>query len=272
LSRPTKDIVVVGDADSAIALLTVALRERPDVVLLDDDLCAKTPDTLWNALRVSIPSARVLLLIGPGERKLPEALATAPGLGTVSKADTSETLLSAIRRVHFGDPAADATKDRDTADDLQPRRGDTVGPFNGGLISDTRVVAVVQALNEDLRKSVSIERLARVGLGGSRLRYLFREYTGMSVTQFRKERRLQVAAHLLVSGHQRVSEIAYEIGFGDVRYFNGAFRRRFGVATSTNASFSPCPSAGSNAGGRRRYMTPSYKYTCGVKCSGDEWA
>jgi AraC-like DNA-binding protein len=243
LIEANKGIIVVGEADSPAAMLKLAQGERPDIILLDDDLCQNTPDTLWTALRVSVPSARVLLLIDVGERHLPEVLVRNLGFATVSKADTTEALLSAIRQLHFR-PSGGATEespgesgpssDPDTADDRQPRLVNTVTLLQGTHIADTRVVEVLQAINDDLRKSESIERLARrVGIGGSRLRHLFREYIGKSVGQFRRKRRLEVAAHLLVSGYQRISEIAYEIGFSDVRYFNKEFRRRFGVSPTS---------------------------------------
>lgn len=57
------------------------------------------------------------------------------------------------------------------------------------------------------------------------------EPTGMSFTQHVVERRLQRAMTLLTDplrAHLRVTDIALEAGFGDLPYFNRAFRRRFG--------------------------------------------
>ena len=39
LIKADKSIIVVGEADSTAAMLTVAQSKRPDVILLDDELC-----------------------------------------------------------------------------------------------------------------------------------------------------------------------------------------------------------------------------------------
>ena len=57
------------------------------------------------------------------------------------------------------------------------------------------------------------------------------ESEGTSFTDFIREERLQRARSKLLSSrfdHLRISEIAYEVGFNDLSYFNRAFRRRFG--------------------------------------------
>jgi AraC-like DNA-binding protein len=234
-------ITVVAEADSAAAMLTTAQVQRPDIILLDDDLCETVPDTLWMALRLTAPAARVLLLMDARGTNVLQAIVRDPGLGAVSKADSPEALLKAIRELHSSEPSDERPPERAgksvqrppaaTADDLKHRALTAVTLIQRMHVSDKRVRSVLQAVDDDLRKTESIEVLATsVGLGGSRLRHLLREFIGMSLSQFRNERRLQVAAHLLARGHQRVSEIAYEVGFGDAAYFNKEFRKRFGLS------------------------------------------
>ncbi len=57
--------------------------------------------------------------------------------------------------------------------------------------------------------------------------------TGKSFTERVIELRMQKARVMLASRRNdrlKVSEIAYACGFGEVSYFNQAFRRRFGAA------------------------------------------
>jgi AraC-like DNA-binding protein len=64
---------------------------------------------------------------------------------------------------------------------------------------------------------------------------LLLEETGRSFSQHVLERRLDRAAALLRDPRRdgyRVSAIAFECGFGDLSYFNRAFRRRFGETPS----------------------------------------
>jgi AraC family transcriptional regulator of arabinose operon len=86
-------------------------------------------------------------------------------------------------------------------------------------------------LDQQYRDPSSIEQLAdEVGLSASRLAHLFREETGVSIQSYIRERRLMMAAMLLVQTHERISQIAYSVGFGDVSNFNHAFKQRFGVS------------------------------------------
>jgi AraC-like DNA-binding protein len=58
------------------------------------------------------------------------------------------------------------------------------------------------------------------------------EQDGTSFTAFVREQRLLRARAMLVSprfDHKRIGEIAYEVGFNDLSYFNRTFVQRFGM-------------------------------------------
>jgi transcriptional regulator GlxA family with amidase domain len=61
------------------------------------------------------------------------------------------------------------------------------------------------------------------------------EAEGTTFTQYVLEQRLKRAHGMLVSGAggaAKISTVAYDCGFGDVSYFNRAFRRHYGAAPS----------------------------------------
>ena len=96
---------------------------------------------------------------------------------------------------------------------------------------DRRIIRVRSVLDEQYRDPPSVARLAElVGLSTSRLAHLFRKEMGMSIQSYVVERRLQMAAMLIVQSHERISQIAYSVGFGDVSNFNRAFRAEFGLS------------------------------------------
>src|SRR5437763_16225715 len=96
---------------------------------------------------------------------------------------------------------------------------------------DRRIRKVATALDQQYRDPPTIEQLAdEIGLSASRLAHLFREEIGKSVQSYILERRLAMAAMLIVQTHERISQIAYSVGFGDVSNFNHAFKRRFGMS------------------------------------------
>ena len=95
---------------------------------------------------------------------------------------------------------------------------------------DRRIKRVTSVLDERYKDPPTLEQLAEsIGLSMSRLSHLFKAEVGMSIQSYVRERRLLMAAMLLVQTHEHISQIAYSVGFGDVSNFNHAFKRRFGM-------------------------------------------
>jgi AraC-like DNA-binding protein len=100
-------------------------------------------------------------------------------------------------------------------------------------------VARRQAIKEDIlgriQHELSIGELAaRHRVSPRYVRMLF-EGEGTSITEFVREERLKRARSILLSPRfagRRIAEIAYEVGFNDLSYFNRSFRRRFGQSPS----------------------------------------
>src|SRR5689334_16710247 len=96
---------------------------------------------------------------------------------------------------------------------------------------DRRIKRVRSVLDEQHRDPPSIHDLAEmVGLSTSRLAHLFRDEVGKSIRSYIVECRLQTAARLLEATHERISQIAYSVGFADISNFNHAFKKRFGMS------------------------------------------
>jgi len=96
---------------------------------------------------------------------------------------------------------------------------------------DRRIKKTKSILDEEYRHPPSLEDLAgSVGLSASRLAHLFRDETGMSIQSYIVDRRLFMAAMLIVQSDERISQIAYRVGFGDVSNFNHSFKRRFSMS------------------------------------------
>lgn len=75
------------------------------------------------------------------------------------------------------------------------------------------------------------------------LRALFNS-AGTTFADFVREQRLERARRLLQSPQhatRRISDIAFESGFGDLSYFNRTFRRRYGMTPSDVRALAPAP-------------------------------
>ena len=113
---------------------------------------------------------------------------------------------------------------------------------DGAHIAETRGLAAarLQAIKAHINGNIgpyalSIEEIAAdQGVTARYVRKLF-EAEGLSFTNYVADRRL-ARAHALLTEPLRasspISAIAYDVGFGDLSYFNRAFRRRYGATPS----------------------------------------
>jgi AraC-like DNA-binding protein len=59
---------------------------------------------------------------------------------------------------------------------------------------------------------------------------LFREYSGLTIAQHIKKRRLQMARNLIFNTNMPIKDIAAEVGIPDLHHFNKSVKREFGAA------------------------------------------
>jgi AraC-like DNA-binding protein len=100
--------------------------------------------------------------------------------------------------------------------------------------------ARLQALRDDIAKNLDQPDLSVCALAGRHrltprcVQRLF-EMEGTTFTEYVLEQRLARAYRMLTDTQrtcEKISVVAWDSGFGDVSYFNRAFRRRYGVAPS----------------------------------------
>jgi AraC-like DNA-binding protein len=101
-----------------------------------------------------------------------------------------------------------------------------------------RLIAIKSDIRRNLsQQDLSIGLMARKhGISDSYARRLFAE-DGATFSDFVLEQRLALAHRLLTDprlAYRAISAIAFEVGFGDLSYFNRTFRRRYGM-TPTDA-------------------------------------
>ncbi|WNJ20446.1 two-component regulator propeller domain-containing protein [Pontibacter sp. G13] len=67
------------------------------------------------------------------------------------------------------------------------------------------------------------------GMGRRNVLRKMKALTGLSINEYIRHLRLNVAHQLLESGEVNVSEAAYEVGFTDPKYFSNCFKKQFGI-------------------------------------------
>jgi AraC family transcriptional regulator len=94
-----------------------------------------------------------------------------------------------------------------------------------------RVTRSVRAIERRPDGALGLGGLAReAGLSSYHFLRTFERLTGITPHQYVRRARLRDAASRLAAEREKVLDIAYDCGFGDVSNFNRAFRTEFGVS------------------------------------------
>src|SRR5947207_3752853 len=93
------------------------------------------------------------------------------------------------------------------------------------IVRERRLRRVLEKIENHSPHSVS-ELAQEVHLSPAHLQRLFKQETGVHLSDLLCEHRLQKAAHLLSSTDMEVKEIAYVVGYGHHSSFVRAFQRR----------------------------------------------
>lgn len=94
-----------------------------------------------------------------------------------------------------------------------------------------RLMKIMQTLESRLVHTVR-ELAQEVHLSPAHLQRLFKQETGVDISDFLREQRLTRAADLLTTTNMGMKEVAHRAGYGHHSSFVRAFGRRFGQAPS----------------------------------------
>ena len=90
---------------------------------------------------------------------------------------------------------------------------------------------VTEIVRENIGNELfGVEELAReMSMSRFQLYRKLHALTGLSISRFIRELRLEKAGNLLVEGDETASEISYRVGFGSPAYFTKCFTRQYGL-------------------------------------------
>ena len=93
---------------------------------------------------------------------------------------------------------------------------------------------IMKVVNEHLSDSnFNVETMTKeVGISRAQLHRKMKEMTGLSVSEFVRNIRLEQAVRLLKEQKINVTQVAYTVGFSNLAHFSTVFRKQFGVSPS----------------------------------------
>lgn len=75
-----------------------------------------------------------------------------------------------------------------------------------------------------------IREAAKINVTQIHFRRLFKQFCGLPPQQYLLERRLRMAADLLINNYTPISDVAIQTGFSDIFYFSRAFKRKYAIS------------------------------------------
>ena len=196
-------------------------RDRIDLVLLDHRLPDRTGLEVLTELRSIQPMLPVVMLTGYGSEWICAAAFKLGVTDYLQKPVSAFDLVAAVQRILS--PGVD--------------RGESVreSPVPGGVPAPfcLPIQSAVGLIQQRYWDQLSLSALSRqVGMSKYRLSHRFREVLGITFRDYLLKVRLERAKVLLAAGHVSITEVAHDVGFGDLPRFDKAFKRYTGFTPS----------------------------------------
>ena len=209
-------------ATTGAEALVKARRDRVDLVVLDHRLPDCTGLEVLSELKSAQPILPVIMLTGYGSEWI---CASAFRLGVtdyLQKPVSAVDLVAAVQRIFS--PVIDTS-----ASEVESQvPNDLANPFALPIL---RAVGVIQERYWD---QLTLSALARqVGMSKYHLSRRFRETLGVTLRDYLMTVRLERAKVLLANRHISITEVAHNVGFGDLARFDKVFKRYTNLTPST---------------------------------------
>jgi len=219
------DAYEVSPATTGADALAKLCREPVELVVLDHRLPDRTGLEILTDLRSIRPNLPVIMLTGYGSEWICAAAFKLGVADYLQKPVNAIDLVGAVQRI------LSPTLERSESPCWSAALRDSSVPLS---IPIQRAMGLIQQRYWD---QVSLSALAhQVGMSKYRLSHRFREVLGVTFRDYLLRVRLERAKALLAAGHVSITEVAQNVGFGDLPRFDKVFKRYTGVTPSAYRS------------------------------------
>src|SRR6266436_7435136 len=112
---------------------------------------------------------------------------------------------------------------------VPPSRGQLGSRLMEVIQTDLRIAKAIRLVNEDPSRTLA-DLACGCTLSISRLSHLFRAETGLTLKEFRRNRRFEAAMKMLATTDMPIKQIAYTLGYRHTSSFVRAFELHAGVS------------------------------------------
>lgn len=199
-----REVMTARDGETAVR---IAVRERPDLILMDINLPLLDGLAASRQIRKQLPDIKIIMVSAYSDYEHLRESIRAQALDYIVKPYSVETFQEAIEQ---------AVKDSRKEVPLYGKAG--------------TIQKIKKYLEMHYAENITLQDVAdEICLDKSYLGRLFKEECQMTVMGCLREVRLAKAKELLLRG-MNSSEVAEKTGFGDAAYFAKSFRQATGVS------------------------------------------
>ena len=98
---------------------------------------------------------------------------------------------------------------------------------------DKSIVRVIQYIDDNFSQTIKSAELSRLAnMSATKLKKLFRQFTGCTITEYILSKKTDYASHLLADSDLSIEELAKKVGFDTVAGFSTLFKKQTGIPPS----------------------------------------
>ena len=95
------------------------------------------------------------------------------------------------------------------------------------------IVRVIQYIDDNFSQTIKLAELSRLAnMSATKLKKLFRQFTGCTITEYILSKKTDYASHLLADSDLPIEELAKKVGFDTVAGFSTSFKKQTGIPPS----------------------------------------
>ena len=92
---------------------------------------------------------------------------------------------------------------------------------------------MIQYIDDNFSQTIKLAELSRLAnMSATKLKKLFRQFTGCTITEYILSKKTYYASHLLADSDLSIEELAKKVGFDTVAGFSTSFKKQTGIPPS----------------------------------------
>ncbi len=227
-------IQVIGEADNGEAALALTQEARPDIAIVDIRMHRMNGLEYIAEAKKQGLSTRMVILSGYADFSYAQQGMALGCFGYLLKPVQNEELVSLLDQlVNTITAQRQNQKLLDQAKSMEQLRQLAVDASASDGSPNALVHNAIRYVEKQMAKPISVNEVAdHLGISGSYLSTLFRKETGMTLTGFITQCKMEKACAMLEQTNKKIYEVGEALGYTDVKHFCKVFRKSIGCTPS----------------------------------------